>query len=163
MRKKHKKHARRRRMSGVGAVGGFTPEIGAALGGVAGGLLNKVMPSTVNPKLVAGGKIVLGVLAGKAGKTEIVKGMGLGLVALGTVEMLQQFGVLNGIGAPASSDMMAVSLEGTESVLAGAEDLSVINGSEDLSVINGTDDINGTESVLAGTEDYMGASDIESF
>lgn len=135
-------------MSGIGAVGSFTPELGAIVGGAAGGFVNKVLPSTLNPKLVAGSKIVLGSVIRRTMRGDVANGIGLGMVALGTYELLQQLGVLSGIGAPADSDMIAVNLEGTESVLAGEGDLSVVNGAGDLAVVNGT------ESVLAGGDDY---------
>ena len=160
--KRRKKHSykRRHRMSGLGAVGSFTPELGAVLGGATGGFVNKILPSTLNPKLVAGSKIVLGGVIRRTFKGDLASGIGLGMVALGTYELLQQLGVLSGIGAPADSDMIAVSLDGigqdgTTTVLAGADDLSVINGSGDLSVINGT------ETILAGDEEdgFMGETD----
>jgi hypothetical protein len=135
-------------MSGIGAItGSFTPELGAIIGAGAGGFLNKVLPSSLNPKLVAGGKIALGAIIRRTSKNQFADGAGLGLVALGAVELMQQLGILSGMGA-SDSDMLAVSLEGADEM--NGADLAVING--DLSVING-DVLAGD--VLAGEDDYM--------
>jgi hypothetical protein len=153
-RKKHSKKRRRHRVSGIGRIGGmdFSQELGTIIGAAGGGFLNKVIPASVNPKLSAALKIVAGAAVRRTVKNNIGNGIGLGLVAVGSVELLQQLGVLNGVGAPTDTDMMAVSLEGTDEemgsvVLAGEEevlsgDLSVMNG--DLSVMNGEDEISGS-------------------
>ena len=51
---------RRSRVSGIGAID-FMNIIAVAGGAVAGGLVNKFVPATINPKIVSGGKIALGI------------------------------------------------------------------------------------------------------
>lgn len=159
-RKKHKKTHRRRKSHGMGAIGkmGISSDLGVMVGGIAGAFLNKVIPASVNPKLSAGIKIVAGGILNRTIKNPAGKGIGYGMQAIGAVELLQQFGVLNGIGAPRDTDMMAVSLEGTDEemngtesvlagetdVLAGPSDISVINGEGDLSVMNGEEFFGGS-------------------
>ena len=163
-RKSYKRSRSRSRMSGIGAID-FMNILAVAGGAVAGGFVNKFVPSTINDKIVSGGKIALGValpMLSKDGKMKnILSGVGAGMIAVGSVELLKSFGVLNGIGA--DDETISVSLDGigesvlAESVLAedvltgddlsvvngiGEDDLSVVNGiGEDLSVVNGDDDI----------------------
>ena len=169
-RKKSKKsYSRKRRssrMSGIGAID-IMNILAVAGGAVAGGFVNKFVPSTINDKIVSGGKIALGValpMLSKDGKMKnILSGVGAGMIAVGSVELLKSFGVLNGIGA--DDETISVSLDGIgESVLAESvlaedvltgmeEDLSVVNGigEDDLSVVNGIgeDDL----SVVNGDDD----------
>lgn len=160
--KSYSRGRRRSRMSGIGAID-FMNIIAVAGGAVAGGFVNKFVPSTINDKIVSGGKIALGValpMLSKDGKMKnILSGVGAGMIAVGSVELLKSFGVLNGIGA--DDDTISVSLDGigesvlAESVLAedvltgddlsvvngiGEDDLSVVNGDDDLSVVNGDDE-----------------------
>ena len=165
--KSYSRSRRRSRMSGIGAID-FMNIIAVAGGAVVAGMVNKFVPSTINDKVVSGGKIALGValpMLSKDGKTKnILSGVGAGMIAVGSVELLKSFGVLNGIGA--DDETISVSLDGigesvlAESVLAedvlsmdsddlsvvngiGEDDLSVVNGigEDDLSVVNGDDDI----------------------
>ena len=170
--KRKKKHYSRKRhsMHGVGAID-FMNIISVAAGAVAAGAVNKFIPSTINDKIVSGGKIALGValpMLSKSGQTKsVLSGVGSGMIAVGAVELLKSFGVLSGIGA--DTDTISVSLEGVgenvlaENVLAEnvlAEDLNVVNG-EDLNVVNGIgEDLNvvngiGEDYDLSGVgEDY---------
>ena len=146
-RKKHaKKHRTRRhkRHSGMGAID-FTNILGVAAGAVAAGFLNKVIPETVNTKIVAGGKIALGValpMFVKSGKLKgIMAGVGAGMIAVGTIDLLKGLGVLSG----AYDDTMSISLNGDQDFLGeevlGADVLGddELNGVDDLSVVNGMD------------------------
>jgi hypothetical protein len=170
--KSHKRKRRSHRMSGIGRIGGldFSGDLGAILGGAGAGFLNKVIPGSVNPKLSAALKIVVGGVVRRTVKTNIGSGIGSGLQAVGTVELLQQMGILSGIGAPSDTDMMAVSLEGAneeyvgETVLAGNTD--VLGAADDLNTINGSGDlntINGAEDMINGEDDSMGAAYVEEF
>ena len=173
-RKKRYSSRKRGRMSGVGAID-FMNIISVAAGAVAAGFVNKFVPATINDKIVSGGKIALGValpMLSKDGKTKaMLSGVGSGMIAVGSVELLKSFGVLNGIGA--DTDTISVSLDGVEdydyigeSVLAesvlAADDLNVVNGigEDDLSVVNGIgedfDMLNGI-----GEDDEMGADVID--
>ena len=158
-----------KRMSGIGAID-FMNIVAVAGGAVVAGFANKLVPSTVNDKIVSGGKIALGValpMLSKDGKTKaLLNGVGSGMIAVGAVELLKSFGVLSGIGA--DSDTISVTLDGigedddflgesvlAESVLAedlGAlDDLSVVNGIDDLNVVNGIDDLD----VVNGIDEDM--------
>lgn len=140
---------RRQRMHGVGAVD-FTNILSVIAGAVAGNMLNKVVPSTVDPRLVSGGKLALGValpMFSKSGSTKnILAGVGSGMVAVGSIELLKAVAptMMSGIG---EDEFISVSLDGIgESVLAEdvlSGDIDVING--DISVVNGDDE----------DEDYM--------
>ena len=150
-RKKAKKsRSSRRRFSGMAGLGAidFTNILGVAAGAVGGKFVNKVIPETIDKNIVAGGKIALGValpMLVKGGQMKnIVSGIGAGMVAIGSVELLTNLGVLNGLGLIENKtpkfDIFANSLGENvlgENVLGAADDLSVINGIDDLSVING--------------------------
>ena len=141
-RKKHKKtHSRRKRHSGMGAIDTMNI-LGVAIGAVAAGYLGKLVPATVNTKIVSGGKIALGIalpMLVKGGKMKnTLAGVGSGMIAVGTVDLLRDFGVLSGM----DDEILEVTLNGDQDILAG-DDLSVVNGGEtvlaadDLSVVNG--------------------------
>jgi hypothetical protein len=136
---------RRRRHSGMGAID--TTNIISVIGGaVIAGLINKVIPTTVNDKIVAGGKVALGValpmLVKSGSMKNVMAGVGAGMIAVGSVDLLKSFKVLN-----------------------GDFDIPVINGdvlsgdvlSEDIDVINGDDDMmmNGDEDFLSGDDEDM--------
>lgn len=143
-RKKHHKktHSRRKRHSSMGAIDTMNI-LGIVIGAVAAGYLDKIIPDTINSKIVAGGKIALGIalpMFVKGGKMKnTLAGVGSGMVAVGTLGLLKEFGVLSGMD---DSDYLEVTLNGDQDILAG-DDLSVVNGGEsilaedDLSVVNG--------------------------
>lgn len=139
-RKKRKMSGVRRRrgrsMSGIDT----TSILGVVAGAVAAGYLNKIVPATFNDKLLAGGKVALGVALPmfiKSNKS-LVGGIGAGMVAVGSVDLLKSFGALSG-----DFDIPVINGD----VLAG--DMEDMSG--DMPVINGD--------VLAGDEDFMGFSD----
>ena len=136
--------SRSRSRSMIGAID-FNSVVGVVVGAVATKLLDKVIPDTINDKIVSGGKIALGLalpMLSKEGKTKnLLSGVGNGLIAVGVVELLNSFGVLNGLGAN-DDEMLVVSLD-------GADDLNVVNGMDDINVVNGLgDDVLGDD-VLA--------------
>jgi hypothetical protein len=152
-RKSYSKGRKRSRVSGMGAID-IMNIVAVAGGAVVAGMVNKFIPGTVNDKIVSGGKIALGVvlpMLSKDGKTKnLLSGVGAGMIAVGSVELLKSFGVLSGLGA--DDETISVSLDGIgESVLAESvlaedvlsmndDDLSVVNGigeDDDLSVVNG--------------------------
>ena len=139
MRKRHKKRisgVRRRRhstkMSGIDT----TNILGVVAGAVAAGYLNKLVGNKVNDKVLAGGKVALGIalpMFFKSGSTKnIVAGIGSGMIAVGSVDLLKSFGALS-----------------------GDFDIPVINGDFDIPVINGDDELGAD--ILNGEEDGMGA------
>jgi hypothetical protein len=145
-RKKHRKSRMsgvKRRRHSVGAID-FTNILSVVAGAVAGSMVNKVVPSTVDPRLVSGGKVALGValpMFSKSGSTKnILSGVGSGMIALGSIELLRSFAPTMFSGV--DDEFVSVSLDGIgESVLAEdvlSGDIDVING--DISVVNGDDE-----------------------
>lgn len=154
-----KYRVRRRRQSGMGAID-TTNLIGTAVGALGAKLLNKVIPDTIDKKIVAGGKIAVGVLlpmVAKDGKTKNMLGaVANGFVAVGTIELVEELGVIEGLGR-SDDETLAIALEGIEDVefedvtdrmgenvlgedvLGMDDDLSVVNG-DDLAVVNADDD-----------------------
>jgi len=167
-RRKHhtKSHSKRRhkKHSGLGAVD-FTNILGVAAGAVAAGFLNKLIPDTINTKLVAGGKIALGValpMFVKSGKMKgIMAGVGSGMIAVGAVDLMRGFGILSG-----ADDTMSISLNGDQDFMGedvlGADVLGddELHGFDDLSTVNadvlGDDELHGLDdmSVINGMDEY---------
>ena len=75
--KRHKMSGtrRRRRSHGMGAID-TTNILGVVGGAVLAGYLNKIVPATVNDKVLAGGKVALGIalpMIFKSGKTKNIR------------------------------------------------------------------------------------------
>ena len=151
MAKRKRKHrvsgTRRRRHHGMGAID-TTNILGVVGGAVLAGYLNKLVPATVNDKVLAGGKVALGValpMIFKGGKTKnIMTGVGAGMIAVGSVDLLKSFGALSG-----SFDIPVVNgdiLSGDDEM---GQDIPVVNGD----VLGGDDDINMGFDDLSGDED----------
>jgi hypothetical protein len=149
MAKRRKKAVKRRSgkksKSGMGAID-FTNILGVVAGAVAAGYLDKVIPETIDNKIVAGGKIALGValpMFVKSGNMKnILAGVGSGMIAVGSIDLLKDFGVLSGAE---DEEMLEISLNGDLDVLSGDDDLSVVQGDilagdDDLSVVQGYDE-----------------------
>jgi hypothetical protein len=144
-RRTHKKRriggVRRHRKSGMGAID--TTNILSVIGGaVIAGYLNKLIPATVNDKIVAGGKVALGIalpmLVKSGSMKNVMHGVGAGMIAVGSVDLLKSFGALSG-----DFDIPVINGD----VLAGdvLADIPVINGDDDM--MSGDDDF------LSGDED----------
>lgn len=144
-RRKHTKRrisgVRRHRKHGMGAID--TTNIISVIGGaVIAGYLNKLIPATVNDKIVAGGKVALGIalpmLVKSGSMKNIMHGVGAGMIAVGSVDLLKSFGALSG-----DFDIPVINGD----VLAGdvLADIPVINGDDDM--MSGDDDF------LSGDED----------
>jgi len=141
---------------GLGAID-TTSLLGTAAGALAAKLLNKVIPETIDNKIVAAGKIAIGVvlpMLSKDGKTKnMLQGVGAGFIAIGTTELVNEFIALEGLGE-ASDDTLSIALEGIEDVefeemssnvlgeevLGMDDDLAVVNADNDLAVVNDYDD-----------------------
>jgi len=151
----HKKHhtKRRRRSSGMAGIGkgSVTSILGIAAGAVAAQYVGNMLSAKVNPKIVAGGQIAVGVLLPKFMKNEMGKSIGQGFIATGSVNLLKDFGVLKGLSG--FEDQYDYSISGGEElrVISGGDELSNIDeditgdsmngyGSSDLSVLSGTGD-----------------------
>jgi hypothetical protein len=141
--RKHKvSGVRRRRHHGMGAID-TTNILGVVGGAVLAGYLNKIVPATVNDKVLAGGKVALGIalpMIFKSGKTKnIMAGAGAGMIAVGSVDLLKSFGALSG-----SFDIPVVNGD----ILAGDDDYM----GQDIPVVNGD--------ILAGDDGMMDFSDL---
>jgi hypothetical protein len=152
-RKKSRKMSgtRRNRRSSMGAID--TTNIISVIGGaVIAGFLNKIIPATVNDKIVAGGKVALGIalpmLVKSGDMKNVMQGVGAGMIAVGSVDLLKSFKVLNGdFDIPViNGDVLA------GDVLAGDFDIPVINGDDDM--MSGDDDfMSGDDDFMSGDED----------
>jgi hypothetical protein len=153
---KRRKHHTKRKVSGVRrrkshAMHGIdtTNILGVVAGAVIAGYLNKLVPATVNDKIVAGGKVALGIalpMFVKSGSMKnIVGGIGSGMIAVGAVDLLKSFGALNG-----DFDIPVISGD----VLSG----DVLSG--DIDVINGDDDfMSGDDDFMSGDDDFLSGDD----
>ena len=146
MGKRRKKHhrlsgTRRRRHHGLGAID-TTNVLGVVGGALIAGYLNKIVPATVNDKVLAGGKVALGLalpMVFKSGKTKnIMTGVGAGMIAVGSVDLLKSFGAISG-----DFDIPVVNGD----ILAGDDE-----SMGDIPVVNGD--------ILAGDDDMMGYNDL---
>lgn len=147
---RHKKHRRSRRRHSSSMLGAIdiTNILGVVAGAVGSKLIDKVIPDSIDKKIASGGKVAIGLVLPmlvKSGKAKnIMAGVGAGFIAVGSVELLNSFGVLAGLGAP-DSDMLVVSLE-------GADDIPVVNGADDIPVVQGLGENILAEDVLAQAE-----------
>jgi hypothetical protein len=149
--KKRMSGVRRKRSRSMGAID-TTNILGVVGGALIAGYLNKIVPTTVDSKLLAGGKVALGIalpMFVKSGATKnILTGVGSGMIAVGSVDLLKSFGVLSG-----TFDLPVINgnILGSGSVLSGY-DLPVINGNEGPMM-------NGDEFGLGGNEFGLGEDD----
>lgn len=127
--KKRMSGVRRKRSRSMGAID-TTNILGVVGGALIAGYLNKIVPTTVDSRLLAGGKVALGIalpMFVKSGATKnILSGVGSGMVAVGSVDLLKSFGVLSG-----TFDLPVINgnILGAGDVLSGY-DLPTINGEE---------------------------------
>ena len=147
--KRRKKHhrvsgVRRHRKHSLGGIDA-TNIISVIGGAVIAGYLNKIIPATVNDKIVAGGKVALGIalpmLVKSGSMKNVMTGVGAGMIAVGSVDLLKSFGALSG-----DFDIPVINGD----VLAG----DVLAGDFDIPVINGDDDMmSGDDDFMSGDED----------
>ena len=138
------RNRRKKRMSGVkgrrrskmsGGKIDFTNILAVVGGAVIAGYVNKLVPVTVNDKIVAGGKVALGIalpMLSKNGQTKnILSGVGAGMIAVGSVDLLKSFGAISGdFDIPVINGDILAGLNGD--VLAGDFDIPVINGDDEF-------------------------------
>ena len=102
-RKAAKKAPRRRRMSGMGKVGGAASTVLYTVAGAAAAqLVGKFLPAATNDKIKAAVPVAVGLFLPKFVKGAAGQGLAAGMIAVGGLKLVQSFGVLNGIGALAS-------------------------------------------------------------
>lgn len=146
-RKKHTKkrhHSRKRHsMSGIGGdmMGTLTVIGGAVLGRV----LSTKLSSKVNPKVLAGGQIAVGLFAPKMLKNKFVGNLAQGMLINGGVSLLKEFGVISAINGIGETDDIQYQLSGSDSinVIAGDDDTmegvddGIMSGSSDIAILSG--------------------------
>ncbi len=107
-RKSHKRKAaprRRRKMSGIGAVGSMAMNVVYTIaGGVAAQAVTKYLPDTLDAKIKAAVPLAVGLFLPKVLKGNVGQGLANGMIAVGGIKLVQSFGVLNGIGALSYGD-----------------------------------------------------------
>lgn len=144
--RKKKSHGRRRRVSGVGNTSEILMQVaGVAAGAVAANFIGKGIGANLNPKIVAAGQIGAGIFLPKLVKGSLGAGIGNGMIAVGTISLLQNFGVIKGVGA--SDEITFSSVSGTDELpLIGMDDEMMVSGMDDeesmgeVSLISGMDD-----------------------
>jgi hypothetical protein len=133
-RKKTKSTYRRSRRSLGAASGGMLTEIGGlAAGAILAKQLNKMLK--FDARVLAAGKVVLGVALPKMVKTPIIKSVGQGMIAVGATELVGSF-----VPALAGADDVVV-LNGLDEI----GEFDEIGGSMDISEVNGLDEIGEVE------------------
>jgi hypothetical protein len=153
-RKTHKRKSRGRRrssMSGTGA--GMTHALAMVAGAVIGRVVSTKLSAKVNPKILAGGQIALGLFLPKLVKNKFAAGIGQGMIVNGGVSALQSFGVISaisGLGADVQVDYLGEeedSMNGSSNIqeIAGMDEMGmydpgIMTGSSDISVISGYDE-----------------------
>jgi hypothetical protein len=97
--KKHKKTTHHRRVGGLKMGSEMIETLVGVIGGVvATRLAKKIIPATMNGKLVAAVEAVGGgVLAYAGGKSAFIKGLGYGVAAGGVQNALTEFGLITGV------------------------------------------------------------------
>ena len=102
-RKAARKSPRRRRMSGIGKVGGAASTVLYTVAGAAAAqLVGKFLPAATNDKIKAAVPVAVGLFLPKFVKGAAGQGLAAGMIAVGGLKLVQSFGVLNGIGAVAN-------------------------------------------------------------
>ena len=100
-----RKSPRRRRMSGMGKVGGAASSVLYTVAGAAAAqLVGKVLPAGFNDKIKAAVPVAVGLFLTKFVKGPAGQGLAAGMIAVGGLKLVQSFGILNGIGAMADVD-----------------------------------------------------------
>lgn len=98
-----KRSPRRRRMSGIGKVGGAASTVLYTVAGAAAAqLVGKFLPAATNDKIKAAVPVAVGLFLPKFVKGAAGQGLAAGMIAVGGLKLVQSFGVLNGIGEVAS-------------------------------------------------------------
>lgn len=101
--KKSAPRRRRRKMSGIGAVGSTAMNVAYTIaGGVAAQLVSKFVP-IANEKIKAAIPVAVGLFLPRVVKGAAGQGLANGMIAVGGIKLVQSFGVLNGIGAVSSN------------------------------------------------------------
>jgi hypothetical protein len=134
-----KRRSTRRRSRSMGAVGaGMLMDIaGVVAGAVIAKQLNKVLK--FDAKILAAGKIALGVMLPKFVKNPLINGIGQGMIAIGGTELVGSF--IPALGA--TDDVVMLSGDFDTDMMSGLDtigaDISEVNGF-DVAEVNGYDE-----------------------
>jgi len=158
-RKAHKKRTSRRRRSSMSGTGStVTNALAMVTGAVIGRVLSTKLSNKVNPKILAGGQIALGIFLPKMVKNKFAAGIGAGMIVNGGVQALSSFGVISAISG---------FTDGVKVDYLGDDDFDSISGSADIQEIAGIDDMGMglvDEGVMSGSADIsIIAGDDEDF
>lgn len=162
MAKRKKRYGKKtsRRRSRVGAAGGqLTDALAMVAGAVIGRVVSSKLSTKVNPKILAGGQIVLGMYLPKLVKNKFASGIGAGMIVNGGVQALTSFGVISAISG-IGQDMQIDYVSGDDMEMddmSGSADIQEIAGMEDSTmglydegIMSGSSDI----AILAGDDEY---------
>jgi hypothetical protein len=135
-----------RRSSSMGAVAGnlLTTIGGIAAGAIVAKQLNKMLK--FDAKILAAGKVALGVALPKFIKNPLMSSIGSGMIAVGATELVGSF-----VPALAGTDDVVL-LSGLDEMgmldeigmldeMNGLDDISEVNGLDEISEVNGLDEI----------------------
>jgi hypothetical protein len=146
-RKKAAKKVSYKRRRSVGAMGAnvLTDIAGVVAGALIAKQLNKVLK--FDAKILAAGKIALGVALPKFMKNPLMNGIGQGMIAIGGTELVGAF--VPALGA--TDDLIMLSgtdddfMSGLDTIGEDGEmngfDVSEVNGFNDISEVNGFDEM----------------------
>jgi hypothetical protein len=146
--KASRKYSRRRKSMGAAATSMVTDIAGLAAGAIVAKQLNKMLK--FDARILAAGKVALGLALPKFVKTPIMKSVGNGMIAIGATELVGSFVpalagtddlvLLSGLDEIGEIDMIG---EGDEMI--GA-DIAEVNGT-DIAEVNGLDEIGEIEMI----------------
>jgi len=141
-----------RRSSSMGAVAGnlLTTIGGIAAGAIVAKQLNKMLK--FDAKILAAGKVALGVALPRFIKSPLMTSVGQGMIAVGATELVGSF-----VPALAGTDDVVL-LSGLDEIgeldeigmldeMNGMNDISEVNGLDDISEVNGLDEIGEIEMI----------------
>jgi hypothetical protein len=133
----------------MGAIGGTLGTLlTMGLGAIAGRLVQGKLESKVNPKLLAGGQVVVGMFLPKLVKSKIGAGIGSGMAVNGIVTLANQFGIVSAISGTDTEMEYVGSYTDTDDSMGYAD--SSIAGDLDEGIMSGYAD-----TTIAGmSEDY---------
>ena len=131
---------RRRSKRSMGAIGAnvLTDIAGVVAGAVIAKQLNKVLK--FDAKVLAAGKIALGVMLPKFVKNPLINGIGQGMIAIGGTELVGSF--IPSLGA--TDDVIMLSGMNDSDFMSGldtiGQDIAEVNGYSDIAEVNGFDE-----------------------
>lgn len=146
-RKKRVSYKRRRKSMGATAAGAMGNIAGLAVGAIVAKQLNKVLK--FDARIVAAGKIALGVALPKFIKAPISKGIGDGMIAVGATELVGAFlpalagtddvVLLSGMDEIGQIDMIGeVDMIGADIAEVNGTDIAEVNGMDEMGEIEET-------------------------